>query len=226
VLNQVDRIGESARSQIESDLESALVEDGIDSPRIYLTAAGPPAGPPVGVAELIEGLRQIFEEPAPVYRKLAVDLDAATGALLEATSGAQSLDLEHRWAQSMQAIKIPLAAGRTSEAAHIVAALVSRFADESGDVTRLEIEELSTRVGPVIDETIAGLETRPTPASRRRFWHRRPPDGGDSRVVAPVVAALESEVGRPLRKSLQQTARSQATIADLALSVSQLIRSF
>lgn len=226
VLNQVDRIGKSARSQIEADLESALAEDGIDSPRIYLTAASPPAGPPVGVAELIEGLRQIFEEPAPVYRKLAVDLDAATRALLEATSGAQSPDLERRWAESMQAIEIPLAAGRTSEAAHIVAALVSRFADESGDMARLELEELSVRVRPVIDETIVGLENRSTPAPRRRFWQRRPPDGGASLVAAPVIAALESEVGRPLRKALQQTARSQAAIADLALSVSQLIRSF
>ena len=225
VLNQVDRIGESARSQIESDLESALTEDGIDSPRIYLTAANPPAGPPVGIGGLIEGLRQIFEEPAAVYRKLAVDLDAATGALLEASLGAQSLDVERRWAESMQSIKVPLASGRTSEAAHIISALVSRFAHESGDAVRLELEELSARVGPVIDETIAGIEIRSTPAPGR-FWQRRLPDDGGSLVVAPVLSALESEVGEPLRKALRPAARSRAAIADLALSVSQLIRSF
>lgn len=54
VLNQIDRLDEGELALVTEDLEWALRRDGFSEPEVVATAADPPAGPPIGIEELVE----------------------------------------------------------------------------------------------------------------------------------------------------------------------------
>lgn len=56
VLNQIDRLDQGELVIVTEDLEWALRRDGFSEPEVVATAADPPAGPPVGIEELVEAI--------------------------------------------------------------------------------------------------------------------------------------------------------------------------
>lgn len=56
VLNQIDRLDQAELAMVTEDLEWALRRDGFSEPEVVATAADPPAGPPIGVEDLVEAI--------------------------------------------------------------------------------------------------------------------------------------------------------------------------
>ncbi|HJR87636.1 MAG TPA: GTPase [Acidimicrobiia bacterium] len=56
VLNQVDRLDQGELAIVTEDLEWALRRDGFSGPEVVTTAADPPAGPPMGVEDLVDAI--------------------------------------------------------------------------------------------------------------------------------------------------------------------------
>ncbi len=217
VLNQIDRIPSPALADLEADLAVALDEDGVISPRLFLTAANPAAGPPIGVEALARGLGVVSVDRSPVYKKLLEDLMTASTTLIGVTSGARSLDFEQRWADTILTIAPILEKGRTSEAIYVIAELVDTLADESSDETSAELRRISLGVPDVFAGAFADAAA---PPATTRWWRRRDlaaQSAGGS--LSSQEAALEEGVARPIRRLLQQRARCHAAIASFHLSL-------
>jgi hypothetical protein len=109
-----------------------------------------------------------------------------------------------------------------------VAALLEEIAGEIGGEPGRSIQAIAAQAPASV--LAAGSSLSPPAATKPRPRWRRgsrattapvpPPDGGSARVRA----ALETEVGDPVRAILAKKARAQASISELALALNDLTR--
>jgi len=225
VLNQSDRLQDEEVSRVRADLVAALLEDGIERPMVLATAAQPAAGPSLGVDVLIDHLRE--ELGGSVYEKLLVDLQTGCATLLEAPGGGPGVDFGDRWQQMMDDAVDRIDAGDLSGAGQELAGFLEEIADESGGEPGKAIRAIAA-MGPGL--VLAAVPSPDPPRAQQpkwKWWVRRsstPTVPTSDARSATVRAALESEVGDPVRAVLAKRARSLASISELTLAVAELSR--
>jgi hypothetical protein len=223
VLNQADRLTDDEITLVKADLVSVLEEDGIEAPTVLATRARPPAGPSVGIDELLEVLHQKLG--GSVYEKLLVDLRAGCALLLAATGGGSGPNFDARWEEVLDQAGAQADAGDLSGAGQQVAAFLEIVADETGGELGSSIGEIAGRAPAVVLGGGSSPAQSVDLAPRRRWWGRRvtiPPIPVAVTGSALVRTALATEVGDPVRKLLARKARAQAAILALALALNEL----
>lgn len=189
VLNQADRLGEETTATVTTDLLQALVEDGVDEPTLVVTAADPPAGPPVGVDDFLEALSQRAGSREAVYRKIGADLREIVETLLAATGGS-GLDFEARAVEAVEEATEAIARGDEATAVLGLITFLDEIASESGEALAGMIEGMAIRV----------------PIEVRRAAEGEGPPLADT-LIAPV------------RNLLRRRARANAALAELSLAL-------
>lgn len=228
VLNQIDRLGGDEVDAVVADLESALRDDGIESPRVMLAAADPPAGPPSGIDELAATLTRVRSEPSGIYDKLLIDLAEATSHLLDETGGGGSLDFDERSAECVEeaaAILVEGGAGAVGRAVQCLTAFLESIASSVSPSSRPEVRRVIADV-PLhvqrIDSELSPAPTPPLPKSGLFGRRRERSEIVESEATARVEEALTEAVMRPTRVVLARRAVANGALADLALSVEEI----
>ena len=81
VLNQVDRLDQAELAMVTEDLEWALRRDGFSEPEVVTTAADPPAGPPVGVEDLVEAILAKAEAVGSGEKRMRTEIKRILGTI-------------------------------------------------------------------------------------------------------------------------------------------------
>ncbi|HJU52391.1 MAG TPA: GTPase [Acidimicrobiia bacterium] len=74
VLNQMDRLDVAELALVTEDLEWALRRDGFSDPVVLATAADPPAGPPIGVEDLVEAILARAREAGTGEKRMRTEI--------------------------------------------------------------------------------------------------------------------------------------------------------
>jgi GTP-binding protein EngB required for normal cell division len=215
VLNQVDRLSEDQVGQVAKDLKQALSSDGIGAPRVVATSAAPPAGPPIGIDELVQALEQKREEGHALYEKLVTDLVSTTKVLSESTG--RPIAFDDRAAPVLERATREVMTSEFDSAVAELTALVEEVAGEVGGPAGEKIERLA---GDIPRHVLRiGAETEPE--GRRRRWFARRGQKPD-RDPDQVRSSLNEAILRPVRAVLAQRALAQAAVTELAVEVHSL----
>lgn len=108
-LNQVDRVDPVVRGELEADLRRSLVADGIQDPRIVLTAGDPPDGLLIGVDTLVEAIRALGSTADVVSRRIVDELVASADRLVEPVGGATGTGFVGRWTEARNEVATTVA---------------------------------------------------------------------------------------------------------------------
>ncbi len=182
------------RQTLVDDFADALVEDGIQNPRIVPTSAAPPAGPPVGGGRLLEALDGL--RGSGIYAKVLGDLDEAAGALLD-SMGRSGLDFDNRSEAASEKASSLIGWGGSPEATDVLVGFLEEIALDVGDVTAKKVRSLASRVPRRVQRIAEGEST----AAR---------------------LAIDEQILAPVREVLRDRASSLAAITDLSLSVASV----
>lgn len=223
VLNQIDRVDRADLGMIAEDFAEALREDGIVDPDVITTAASPVAGPPIGIESLLGSLEAAVDRRRAVHGKALADLVVVSSRLVTSSSTAHAVDFEKRWAAEVASAVDLALAGRAAGGGHDLAAYISQLAAEMGGETEERLLDLAVDAHSAFLRCVAAQGSKSeSPRSWRR--RRRPRDeAGPDRD--DLAAAVDAEIGGPIRDLLVQRGRAHAAITDLALTLGDLERS-
>ena len=225
VLNQSDRLQDEEVPRVKADLTAALVEDGIEVPVVFATAARPVAGPSLGVEALVDHLRKLG---GSVCDKLLVDLRAGCASLLEAPGSGPGVEFESRWKGIVDAAVARVDSGDRSGAGEQVATFLEDIAEEAGGEPGKSIGQIAAQAPGAVVLGASPAISQPGGSKPRRWWWRArwttPSVEVSDTGSAGVRASLEAEVGGPVRAILAKKARAQASISELVLAVNDLTR--
>lgn len=216
VLNQMDRLDPDELKTVLDDLESALGADGIPREVVLPVAASPPAGPPIGIDELIDRLVSMNQDRDVVTLKLVSDLASTTRAL--AAGAGDAMDFDARARAAVAEAAQDLEAGDTDGSASTLTAFLDELAAEVDGPTGQKIARLAADVGAHVTRVDSELNSAP---KARRWFHRRRAQSLDAAVAE---ARLSEAVIRPARAVLAKRAVAMASIAELAIEVESLRR--
>jgi energy-coupling factor transporter ATP-binding protein EcfA2 len=131
VFNQIDRVENDDIAILVADLAAALRADGVRDPVIWVAAADPPLGPPIGVEviweELIGELKLKSENDTDLASELRRGLDLLAPHVRPIGFGA-------RWDHVRQAAAGLWAAGRRAESARELRAFVIELSSEAAEI--------------------------------------------------------------------------------------------
>lgn len=131
VFNQIDRVENDDIAILVADLAAALRADGVRDPVIWVAAADPPLGPPIGVEviweELIGELKLKSENDTDLASELRRGLDLLAPHVRPIGFGA-------RWDRVRQAAAGLWAAGRRAESARELRAFVIELSSEAAEI--------------------------------------------------------------------------------------------
>jgi len=216
VLNQIDRLAPDDLEAVLTDLGDALESDGIPKDVLVPMAVTPPAGPGIGIEELVSRLESMRAGRDLVAAKLIADL-AATARSLAAGAG-EPLDFDVRASSALSDATASLEEGDRASAISRLTAFLDEVAAEVGGPSGREIARMSAdvpaHVGRIDSEMRSG-------ESRRRWFQRRrePEFDGDA-----ARSSLNEAMIRPARAIVARRAVALASIADLAVEVESLGR--
>ncbi len=114
VFNQIDRVEDDDIAVLVADLAAALRADGVKNPVIWVAAADPPLGPPIGVEAIWEALIAELNLKTENDTDLASELRRGLDLL---APHIRPIGFGLRWDQARQAAATLWAAGRRAEAA-------------------------------------------------------------------------------------------------------------
>ena len=218
-LNQSDRLAGDEAGAVVEDLQAALVEDGIGSGTVFVTAANPPSGPPLGIEPLASHLRGLAASRAGLYDKLLIDMEQAAKALIAETGGT-GLEFRSRSVAVIDAAARFVGSGLTGRAVDVLKAFAEELAEKAGGLTRAAILELQSSYPGLVQEIHEEVrQIRPPQARRWIRWSEPPPDESEELRVAEAAALLGHAVGRPLGDLLRQRAGANAALVDLSVSI-------
>ncbi|MFB3051735.1 MAG: hypothetical protein ACE1Z0_07085 [Acidimicrobiia bacterium] len=203
---------------VVADLEKALREDGIESPRIVATAVNPASGPPIGVSDLVDALEEAVNDDR-VFEKLLVDLAQGSARLLDATGGT-GLEFETRARAVLETTACMVVDGQTRSAIDELTLFLEAIANEAGGSTGSRVRQIAALVPSHVESVADGVKTSTPIENRRRFRARRS-DLEASRAEQRDAAGeiLDDLVIDPTRGALAARAQANAALADLSLSV-------
>jgi hypothetical protein len=218
VLNQIDRLAPAVIESVVADLEKALREDGIESPRIVATAVNPASGPPIGVSDLVDALEEAVNDDR-VFEKLLVDLAQGSAGLLDATGGT-GLEFETRARAVLETTARMVVDGQTRSAIDELTLFLEAIANEAGGSTGSRVRQIAALVPSHVESVADGVKTSTPIENRRRFRARRSnleASRAEQRDAAGEI--LDDLVIDPTRGALAARAQANAALADLSLSV-------
>jgi hypothetical protein len=218
VLNQCDRLGDDELSQVEADLSAALLADGIEHPTVIATAAQPPAGPVIGIDQLLSHLRQ--DLGGSVYEKAMVDLRNGCSSLLEALGGGSGVEFDQRWILVADQAIAGVVAGDLSGASRILVAFLDEVSYEIGGEVGRAVGEVALEAPQVV--LGLGAWTGDEGSPRRRWWRRNSQAAGPDTRHLELMESLEREVATPVKEILGKRAKAQASVTELALALNHL----
>ncbi len=211
-LNQADRVAPEELAAITADLARALGEDGLGGVAIHTISAAPPAGPPVGLDELLFSLESKREDRDLLFRRLVGDLDSAFSDLTVVLGA--PLDFDARAVPVVAETSTLLATGDIGAASTAMTGFLDEIAAGVGGLAGRDIEGLSGEVAQHLAR-IAPTAARP---ARRWPWHRVP-----SRPTAEDLAPeVTSAIVRPVRVILARRALAAASLTELAVASARL----
>lgn len=212
VLNQIDRLDPKDLDVLVTDLASALRDDGIEEPVILTVAAMPPAGPPVGVEELVAELASRGQNGQAVTEKLILDLGETARELSAGLGG--GVDFDERASAALDVAVAAMVESRSEDAISSLVGLLDGVAETVEPGTAVQLRRISAGV-PGHVSRIAD-EIQPT-EPERRWWQRpTPPEAPDEGVTRQL---LSESVIRPARAHLAKRALAIASISELALDL-------
>jgi hypothetical protein len=205
-LNQIDRLSEP--SMVMDDFEAALLGDGIDDPRTFAIAAGPPAGPPLGVEDLVDAIRGL----SPAGENGLVALAEETSRLAAMAEPPEGVS-EEIVAAGAVAITSVMASDRTGASRALTEALASIAAVIDGPQAEI-VQRLQAAVPEVVAEAAALTVNRPPrwATRRRREQHRL-------ETEAEVGELVERAIVDPVEQMVQERKSLQGLLTDLAISL-------
>jgi GTP-binding protein EngB required for normal cell division len=219
VLNQADRLTASQADEVGDDLRAALEEDGVEEARVVMTAAAPPAGPPIGLESVLDALDS--KRQSSLYGKLLTDL-AATSRRLESVAG-HGLDFDERAGQAVDEAAGAMAEGDAPGATDLLTGFIESLQADTGGVTADKLAVIAADVpGHIrrIDaEVTASKASAPWRWLRWRGVGNDPAPGRDATWIAPL---LTEAIVRPARAVVARRAVAVASVADLAVEVEGL----
>lgn len=211
-FNQIDRLAPTDVRRVMSDFETALAADGLDSPSVFAMAADPPAGPPIGVSELVDHLASIRE--STLAARMLADLGDAAKSLA-GHLGPASLHFRERAAPVVDAASRLIGERRAAEASDLMVAFLEELADEARGLSADRIRSIASSVprhAQAISERAPG---------RPRSWLDRlrgvRPAPGDEGSFA--TEDIDELIMGPVRDVLMERASAIAAMTDLAISV-------
>lgn len=207
VLNQVDRLGSEDAALVQEDLVRALEEDGLTPIRLFDTSASPAAGPPLGIAALVETMAAIAGSSQGVYTKLVVDLTEATHTLVEQVGVAET-GLREKLAATVVEAAALAAAGDTDEgmsrASEFIESVRSGASAPFGD----ELTRISVRLPSIMAEALKEASVANELGG---------PSGNDA-----AVRVLAEEFAGPIKELLAARAAASAALVELSLGLASL----
>jgi hypothetical protein len=220
VLNQTDLVAEDDLTAIAADFRAALEEDGISAPEIVVLAADPVAGPPVGIDAFLDSLDDALDRRHAVNRKALADLAVVAAEMVRSSSDARAVDFESEWAEQVSSALSLAQEGKAAGGAHDLAEYISRLAAEMGGETEARLLELAVDTHNTFLHCVGAATPAPGP---KPWFRRRRGDGAAGRVDnGSLAAAVDAEIGDPIRDLLVRRGRAHAAITDLALTLEGL----
>lgn len=203
-LNQMDRLDPDDLGMVFDDLVLALEEDGIRSPHVVSTAASPPAGPPIGIDDLLAAMEPMRGELTAAESKIIGDL-VREAATLDDSIGPGSADLGHTWQSGLERAVASIEDGDVGAAAQAVAD---------------DIESLAGQVGGEIGRALIEVASH---AEERLLRAMGSPSGADPPIEGRF-SAEHAVIGYEVRDLLTKRARARASVADFGLAAADLER--
>jgi hypothetical protein len=211
VLNKVDQLDEPSRERVIEHLRSLLVEDGIENPVVFETAAAPPSGVAQGMDGLAGHLAARLDEKRVHIGKLVDDARRAARMISGAAgvTGGGALGFEERFRAVRDAVAAHVAAGEGAVAFHeglrLLEGMVLRLSTDAGGVFGPRIRQsFQTRL--IEDELTAAFDAALAAAD---------PAGA-------IDEELQERFGAPLRALLWERASLAAAVASLAVDASMV----
>ncbi|WKZ82524.1 MAG: hypothetical protein QY307_10650 [Acidimicrobiia bacterium] len=205
VVNQVDRVPDLDRPALAEHLESLLLDAGLSDPAVFLTAAAPPVGTPLGVDDLVAHLSGRLDEKRLHLSRAVEAVRDTAGRVAEAAGVAEvaSLDFENRWSEACSEVIALGGPGcgphRVEQALVVVERMVARLSVEAG-------------------RTFGARIRRECPPEWIEQGVRRALAAGGGEAIA---AELQRSIGAPLRLLLWERAALAAAVAGLAVETEE-----
>jgi GTP-binding protein EngB required for normal cell division len=183
VFNQIDRVKDDEIAVLVADLAAALRVDGVRDPVIWVAAADPPLGPPIGVEVIWEALIGELNLKTETDTDLASELRRGLDLL---APHIRPIGFGDRWDYVRQAAAQLWTAGRRAEAAWELRAFVSELSSEAAEIDPgVDLEPL---IGsPAGDQSGVG---RQLDASLGRYLRDRLRPRATTRALADELALL------------------------------------
>ncbi|HKY48411.1 MAG TPA: hypothetical protein VJQ79_10565 [Acidimicrobiia bacterium] len=183
VFNQIDRVADDDIAILVGDLAAALRSDGVESPVIWVAAADPPLGPPIGVEVIWEALIGELNLKTDNDTRLASELRRGLELL---APHIRPIGFGLRWDQARQAAATLWAAGRRAEAARELRAFVFELSSEAAGID--SDVDLDALIGsPTGDQSSVG---RQLDAGLGRYLRDRLRPRATTRALADELALL------------------------------------
>lgn len=235
VLNQADRITPADRAAVREDFTRTLLDTGLSAPRVFVTMADPPSGPPDGVDRLLDAIKGMSSEGSPGYRKLLLDLGGVGRDLVDLTEGASSIGFDERWEAVSADAASAISKGDSALASHLLSAFLEVIGSDFGGEAGKAIASAALDAPRVVDRAHDRARSDLGPTNSRGVkgrsffgFLRKDRAASDTTMSAPlpiegIRETLEEEIARPIRESLNNRARFHAAILDLHLSALALL---
>jgi 50S ribosome-binding GTPase len=131
VLNQVDRVAEADVPLLINDLARALEAEGVRDPVIWPAAADPPAGPPIGVEAIWEGLMAEIDLKARIDQSVASELRRGLDLLAPYLD---PVEFGSRWEVVRRHAGELWVSGRKSESTKALSSFVLDLSEEAPEI--------------------------------------------------------------------------------------------
>ena len=214
VLNQVDRVTADQADAIRDDLVEALEADGIESPRVLLTAAAPTTGEPRGIEELVWVVEERGETRDVLYDKVLTDLET-TAFVLETHSAVPS-DFDARAALVKDTAEASLVGGDLELAVDGIVDFLTDLAEEVGGPTGKALLGLASAAPKHLLRVDGEV---PVATNRPKRWWRWGDTADDLVSPGPV---LDEAIFRPARALLARHTVAVESVTELARDVESL----
>ncbi|HEU4320142.1 MAG TPA: GTPase [Acidimicrobiia bacterium] len=217
VLNRTDRVTADQAMALRDDLVEALRQDGIESPRVVMTAAAPTVGDPVGVDEVVRQIEDLGATRDVLYGKVLSDLEMAARGLPKGTEESTT-GFDARASLVKETAEASLSSGDLARATEGIVVFLTDLAGESGGPTG----DALLRLAADAPRHLVRIEgSTPVPSGRPQRWWRRRSRGPDPGSYGP---ALDEAIFRPARSLLAKKAVAVDAVAELASQVQNLRR--
>jgi GTP-binding protein EngB required for normal cell division len=216
VLNQADRLNRAELEAVSADFVDALSESGIGEATIVVCSANPPAGPSLGITDLVSTLERRVGERPGVYDKLLIDLEEAAITLLERTGGSP-VGFDAEATRVSEIGQEAIMDGDITRVIDTVTAFLAGIESVVGGPTATTLNEIIASTPITVDE----VAKRASEVDVSGGWWRKKQRrlAAEEHRRALVEESLERSIFGPARKALRTRAEANAALTDLALSI-------